>query len=175
MEVGYIQTWKEVMQSPSDFFRKMPTTGGYFYPVVFAAGSAAISTFLHLLFTEEPESIRELFSTAPMAAAIVMITVSILALFVDATGLYIVYKALGGTGTYESTARFVLYSSASASLIWIPVIGWIFGIYQMYLYIVGGKFVHNMSMERSALAVILLMSLAIVLVFIAMFFLSGFV
>lgn len=110
--LDYFETWKEVMRNPSHFFREMPKTGGYFYPVVFAAGSAAISTSLHLLFTEEPENVREFFFMSPMTAAVFMVTVSILALFLDATGLHIVYKALGGTGTYEGTARFVLYSSA---------------------------------------------------------------
>lgn len=102
-----------------------------------------------------------------MVAAVFMITVSILALFIDAAGLYIIYKALGGTGTYEGTARFVLYSSASASLIWFPLIGWIFGIHQMHLYIVGGKFVHNVSMERSTLALFLLILLVVIIVVLA--------
>ncbi len=26
--MGYIETWGEVMQSPSDFYRDMPKTGG---------------------------------------------------------------------------------------------------------------------------------------------------
>lgn len=163
------------MQSPSDFFRKMPTTGGYFYPIVFATGSAAILTFTRLIFSPDKKELIETLSLAPTFVAVILLAISLTALFVDATGLHIVYKALGGTGTYEGTARFVLYSSASASLIFIPFIGWIFGLYQLYLYIVGGKFVHNMSMERSALALILFMSLATVLVFIVMFFLSGFV
>lgn len=110
---------------------------------------------------------------SPMIAAVFMITVSIPALFVDATGLHIVYKALGGTGTYEGTARFVLYSSASTSLIWIHFIGWIFGIYQLYLYVVDGRFVHDMSMERSTLALFLFILLAIV--FVVMVYLSGLV
>lgn len=106
-----------------------------------------------------------------MAAAVFMVTVSILALFLDATGLHIVYKALGGTGTYEGTARFVLYSPVSASLTWVPLIGWIFGIYQMHLYIVGGKFVHNISMERSTLA--LFSFILLLVVFVVLVILSG--
>lgn len=37
--------------------------------------------------------------------------IAIIAFFVNAAIIHIAYKALGGTGTYEGTAKFVLYSS----------------------------------------------------------------
>ena len=43
--MDYIKTWKEVMLRPSDFFRRMPTTGGYVDPLIFAS----ISYIIHLL------------------------------------------------------------------------------------------------------------------------------
>lgn len=46
---GYIETWKEVIQSPSNFYRRMPTTGGYADPLTFAAISFAISGILSAL------------------------------------------------------------------------------------------------------------------------------
>lgn len=67
--------------------------------------------------------------------------------------------------------KFVLYSSAASSLIWIPLVGWIFGIYQFYLYIVGGKFLHEISMEKSLLAIFLFILL--IIVFVALIALSG--
>ncbi|AKB28781.1 hypothetical protein MSSIT_2062 [Methanosarcina siciliae T4/M] len=101
------------MQIPPDFFRKMPTTGGYFYPVVFATGSAAILTATRLIFSPDKNEPIELVSLATTVMAVILLAISLTALFVDAAGLYIIYKVLGGTGTYEGTARFVLYSSAS--------------------------------------------------------------
>ena len=94
---------------------------------------------------------------------ILVLIIGIGSLFIKATILYLIYKALGGTGTYEGTARFVLYASAAPMFIWAPLVGWIFGIYQFYLYLAGGKFVHNMNMERSALAILLLISFSFVL------------
>jgi hypothetical protein len=44
--MDYIETWKEVIQSPSDFYRRMSTTGGYADPLTFAAISFAISGIL---------------------------------------------------------------------------------------------------------------------------------
>ena len=37
----------------------------------------------------------------------------------------------------------------------IPIIGWIFSLYSIYLYIVGGAIVHNISMWRSTIAIFL--------------------
>ncbi|MGB9938942.1 YIP1 family protein [Methanosarcina sp.] len=170
MILDYIDTWKDIMQKPSDFYREMPETGGYFDPVIFSTVSAAIGTFIHLIFTPETDEVRKFISTVPIIAVMIPF-IGIIALFVDATILYAVYKTLGGKGTYEGTAKFVLYSSAASSLIWIPFVGWIFGIYQVYLYIVGGKFVHEISMERSLAAVAL--SILLLLLFGVLIALSG--
>ncbi len=62
---------------------------------------------------------------------------------------------LGGTGSYEGTVRFISYATAVLLLSWIPIISWVIGIYGIYLYIVGGMYVHNVSMARSAIAVLL--------------------
>lgn len=55
INIAYIETWKEIIQKPSDFYREMPKTGGYFDPIVFATMNAAISLFIYLLFTTETE------------------------------------------------------------------------------------------------------------------------
>jgi hypothetical protein len=157
--IDCIEPWKDVLLRPSDFYREMPKTGGYIDPVRFATVNLSISMLFYLFFNSEADVLIDGFSKAPMVFTIVIFTVGIGALFIEATILYIIYKAIGGTGTYEGTARFVLYASAAPMFLWVPLVGWIFGIYQFYLYLVGGKFVHNMSMERSALAIMLLISL----------------
>lgn len=104
MGVDYIETWKKVIQSPSDFYREMPITGGYFYPIIFASVSAIICSLIHLIFIPETDEVREFIFAIPMFAAIIILVVSIAALFVDATILHIIYELLGGTRTYEGTA-----------------------------------------------------------------------
>lgn len=42
---NYFKTCKEVILSPSDFYRRMPTTGGYADPLTFAAISLIIGFF----------------------------------------------------------------------------------------------------------------------------------
>src|SRR5665811_376653 len=74
--MDYIETWKEVIQRPSDFFRKMPETGGYADPLTFAAISYIIYGLLSGLFSRGMmggmygySGVREFgFSTAIMTA-----------------------------------------------------------------------------------------------------------
>lgn len=159
----YIEPWKNILLRPSDFYREMPKTGGYIDPLLFATVSLAISALFYLFFNPEAYVFIDTFSKIPMVGVILVLIIGIGARFIEAIMLYIIYKVLGGTGTYEGTARFVLYASAAPMFIWVPLVGWIFGIYQFYLYLIGGKFVHNMSMERSALAILLLISFSFVL------------
>ncbi|AKJ38487.1 YIP1 family protein [Methanosarcina barkeri] len=88
--------------------------------------------------------------------------------------LYIIYKILGGTGSYEGTVRFISYATAVLVLSWIPIVGWIAGIYGIYLYIVGGMHVHDVSMARSVIAVLLPTLLIILLMVIFMAWLFAF-
>ena len=47
--MNYIKTWKEVILTPSDFYRKMPMTGGYADPLIFAIICIIINTLLVIL------------------------------------------------------------------------------------------------------------------------------
>jgi hypothetical protein len=189
--MGYIETWKEVMQRPSDFYREMPKIGGYADPLTFAAISFIIYALLTALLTAffgrgmymdggmyggMYGGVREFSFFAVLITLIMTPIAGIISLFIEAAILYIIYKVLGGTGSYEGTVRFISYATAVLVLSWIPIIGWIVGIYGIYLYIVGGMYVHNISMARSAIAILLPTLLVILLMAIVMawlFALSG--
>ncbi|HII91125.1 MAG TPA: hypothetical protein HA262_02880 [Methanosarcina sp.] len=188
--MGYIETWKEVMQRPSDFYRGMPKTGGYTDPLTFAAISFIIYALLAALLTVlfgsgthmggmydgmyEGMYGRELGFFAILMTVIITPIAGIISLFIEAAILYIIYKILGGVGSYEGTVRFISYATAVMVLSWIPIIGWIAGIYEIYLYIVGGMYVHGVSMARSAIAVLLPTLLVILLIAIVMAWLFAF-
>ncbi|AKB30727.1 hypothetical protein MSSIH_0037 [Methanosarcina siciliae HI350] len=179
--MDYIETWKEVIQRPSDFFRKMPTTGGYNDPLTFAALSYLIYGLLSGLFGRGImggmygySGFREFGFATAIGTAIVAPIAGIISIFIGAAILFIIYKVLGGSGTYEGTVRFMSYATAVMAVYWIPFIGWIFGLYEIYLYIVGGMFVHDVSMVKSAIAVLLPLVVIILLTVIAaMFFVSS--
>ncbi len=185
--MGYVETWKEVMQTPSDFYREMPKTGGYADPLTFAAISFIVYALLAALFTVlfghgmymdgsmyggmyngMYGGMRGLGFFAILMTVIITPIAGIISLFIEAAILYIIYKILGGAGTYEGTVRFISYATAVLVLSWIPIIGWIAGIYGIYLYIVGGMYVHDVSMARSVIAIILPTLIVILLMAIVM-------
>jgi hypothetical protein len=179
--MSYIETWKEVMQRPSEFYRGMPETGGYADPLTFAAISfiiyALLTAFLTALFGHGMMEgmyggmyggAKESGFFAILMTLIITPIAGIISLFIEAAILYVIYKLLGGRGSYEGTVRFISYATAVLLLSWIPVINWIIGIYGIYLYIVGGMYVHNVSMARSAIAVLLPALLVILLMAIVM-------
>jgi hypothetical protein len=192
--MDYIETWKEVMQSPSDFYREMPTTGGYADPLTFAAISfiiyALLTALLTVLFGHAMYmggmyggmydgmygGARGFGFFAILMTVIFTPIAGIISLFIEAAILYIIYKILGGTGSYEGTVRFICYATAVLVLSWIPFLGWVVGIYGIYLYIVGGMYVHDVSMTRSVIAVllpVLLVFLFMAIIIAGLFALSG--
>jgi len=167
IHIDYIRTWKEVMKSPSHFYREMPKKGGYFYPIVFATGSIAIMLFCvsfiyPLIFPVIGKNTGLTYMEISLIV-ILLFAVFIFGLLMNAAILYIPYKILGGKGSYEGMVGVVCYATAALVFAWIPLIGLIFGFYQTYLYLVGGKFLHNISMFRSVVA--LIMSSLLVFVF----------
>ena len=138
--MDYIETWKEVMKSPSDFYREMPKTGGYFHPIVFATANLAIMLSCALLiyplvYPEIGNTTKLTYMEMPLVAIFILV-LFIIVLLMNAAILNITYKMLGGKGSYEGTVGVVCYATAAFVLGWIPLIGGIFGLYQTYLYIV---------------------------------------
>jgi hypothetical protein len=158
--MDYIETWKDIVQRPSDFYKNMPTTGGFADPLTFAAISYIIYGLLTALFNRgmsmgDISGASEFNFSIMLTSMIAKPILGIIFLFIGGAILYMIYKLLGGTGSYEGTMRFMSYATAVTVISWIPLIGWIIGIYEVYLNIVGGTFVHNVSMGKSAIAVII--------------------
>ena len=139
----FIGTWKKVITTPSDFFREMPTSGGYEVPLKFAVVNYIIAGIG-----------LTLISLGSAFFAIVFIPIAgVIGLFISGAILYICFKIVGGSGSYEGTVRIVSYASAVNAVSWIPIIGQIIALYAIYLGIVGGTFVHNITTTRSVIAV----------------------
>ena len=101
--MDYIEIWKEVIQSPSDFYRGMSTTGGYADPLTFAAISFAISGILSALLSFGISGIFGMhgrgFSFLTLIGFVVATPIlGIIGLLIGAAILYIIYKILGGNG-----------------------------------------------------------------------------
>ena len=149
---NYVDTLKKVLTDPEGFYSEMPKEGGYQEPLTFAAINFAILGLL--------SGIIAVILSGAGAGSIVSTLVGaviggIVGLFIGGIILFVFFKIFGGSGGYEGTVRILSYSSAAQVFAWIPVIGWIIGLYGIWLNIVGGKHVHNLTTVKSAVAVLL--------------------
>jgi len=164
----FIRTWKKVITTPSDFFREMPTSGGYEVPLKFAvvnyviAGIGATlvsilaSIFLASLLPMASFGFSSAFSLGNALSNIIVTPIAgIIGLFIGGAIFYVCFKIVGGSGSYEGTVRIFSYTSAVNAVSWIPILGWIVGLYAIYLAIVGGTFVHNITTMRSVIAILI--------------------
>nr|QNO47092.1 hypothetical protein ONOHIMFI_00018 [Methanosarcinales archaeon ANME-2c ERB4] len=162
----FIGTWKKVITTPGDFFKEMPTSGGYGEPLKFAVvnyiiagiGTALVSilafTFIASLLPMASFWPGSAFSFGSALSNIIITPITgIIGLFIIGAILYVCFKIVGGSGSYEGTVRIMAYTSAVDAVSWIPILGWIVGLYAIYLGIVGGTFVHNITTLRSAIAI----------------------
>ena len=81
--------------------------------------------------------------------------IAVIGLFISGAIYQFLFKLLNGTGTYEGTVRVVSYSSAVFLVGWIPILGWLFSLYQICLNIIGGTLVHSLPTSKSAIAVLI--------------------
>lgn len=188
--INYIKTFKDVILSPSDFYRRMSTTEGYGDPLTFAAISLIIygilNAFIGLLifkFGYGDNIFRGMYSVGQLSLLMIIFVLSnmnefigkpyysfedytilsviivpifgIIFLLIGAAILNIIYKTLGGTGNYRGTLRFTSYAMAANIFAFIPILGWIFSIYSLYLYVVGGMIVHKVNMWKSTVATLI--------------------
>ena len=139
----FIGTWKKVITTPTDFFREMPTSGGYEAPLKFAVVNYVIAGIGMALIS--------------LGGAFFMIVAmpitGVIWLFINGLIFHICFKIAGGHGSYEGTVRIFSYASAAIAFAWIPIIGQIIGLYGLYVKIIGGTFVHNITMAKSAMVV----------------------
>jgi hypothetical protein len=166
--MNYIKTWREVILRPSDFYKRMPTSGGYTDPISFATINYVINAFVITLARPRMLAFIGMHELRPTVFSftdvIEMIIGGIIGLFILALLLNIFYhfKIIGGTGNHEGTLRFISYASATTIFSWIPFVGLIAIIYHYYLYIVGGMIVQNVSMKKSTMLILLFFGLPII-------------
>ncbi|MCG7849624.1 MAG: YIP1 family protein [ANME-2 cluster archaeon] len=157
----YVETLKKVLTNPEGFYSEMPKSGGFQEPLTFAAINFAI---LGLLSGIIAVILSGASATSIVISLIGVVIIGIIGLFIGGIILYIFFKIFGGSGDYEGTVRILSYSSAAQVFAWIPVVGWIVSLYGIWLNIVGGKHVHNLTTVKSAIAVLLpLIILAVII------------
>jgi len=151
---NYYETAKEVVMKPLDFFAKMPTTGGYKDPLIFALITAVIMGVGLTIITLGVGFLAIIF--APLA-----VTVSI---FIAALLLLVCAKIVGGTGTYEGTMRVTSYANIVNIIGWIPIVSILGSIYGLVLTVIGMKQVHKLTTAKAIIAVAIAIAVVFVVV-----------
>jgi len=149
---NYYDTGKNIVLKPVDFFKEMPTTGGYKDPLIFATITAVIMGVGLTIITLGVGFLAIIF--APIAVAI--------SIFLAAFLLLICARIVNGKGTYEATLRVAAYANVVNVIGWIPIVSILGSIYGLILTVLGMKEVHKLSTAKAIIAV----AIAIAIVFI---------
>lgn len=150
----YYETSKKIIVKPVEFFQSMPTTGGYKDPLVFAVITAVIMGVGLTIITLGVGFLAIVF--APIAVVI--------SIFLAALLLLVCAKIVGGTGTYEGTARLASYANVVNIIGWIPIVSVLGSIYGLILTVIGMKEVHKLTTAKAIIAVAIAIAIVFVIV-----------
>jgi hypothetical protein len=81
--------------------------------------------------------------------------------------LFLLSKVFKGAGGFKATYIVCAYSAAPKVVTWLPAIGWIFGLYGVYLQFVGIKSCQKLSNGKAACVVLIPVAISLGLGFIA--------
>lgn len=178
---AFVETTRQVLTGPTEFFRRMPVTGGLGGPLFYAVTAGWIGLVAAALYQSVWVSIvgpsmlpfgmeREEFarvlafmeSWAGLVAQVVFGGISVtIGVFVTSGILHLMLMLLGGGHkTFEATFRAVCFAQAPMLLFVIPVFlipgcGLLVGLWSLVLYVIGLASMHEIGHGRAAAAVLL--------------------
>lgn len=153
------------LTKPKEFFKRVPTSGGFSSPIIYALIGGLIGTWLNLAWQMLFIYIGFIDSDAqsPDSSMGLSIMITVLSPIIIPFGLLvgtgIIQLALMILGVknsnYETTFRVICYSSGAAILGVIPVVGSMIGAFiTVSLEAMGLREVYNISLRRGFAAVI---------------------
>jgi len=133
------------------FFQGMRRDGGFLNPFLYLLSCIVFHVLVFGLLQKDP---MFMLRTLILGLIFPMITAAILFLIITR-----VFKA---PGSYETVFRVNAYASMVNLLTWLPLIGWLFEFYRIYLIVTGLTFSFSIKMTRAFLAIVLTMSVYII-------------
>ncbi len=163
---AFFQTTREVLFSPTQFFKKVSATGGYWAPLIYGVICGVIggcgAILWQWLFASQflPVQISSMIPFLSIFLIIFLIALPFLIAFSLLIGSGITHLCLmtvgGNKKGFESTFRALSYSYSGNLFGVIPFIGsTIGGIYSLILIIFGVRECHGISTGKAVLAVLL--------------------
>lgn len=172
---AFLTTLREVLFSPTRFYRRMPTSRGFMNPMIFALILGVLGGVLGLLW-------QQTFITRPVqfpGGAIILVGITIalplfvlVALFIGSAITHLCLMVAGGNRRgFEATFRVIAYSWATQVFTLVPLVGgFIIPMYALVLEIIGLRESHGIGSGRAALAALLPLIVIVVLVVIGVTF-----
>lgn len=138
---------KQIISNPRGYYQAMPKSGGFVEPLIFIAVMAAVMGLISAVLSLFSSSVAGLLA-AGFAAIILAPIGAIIGAFIGAAILFVIWKLMGSTETYETAFRCLAAATALypivALLSIIPYISTIVGIaWAMYLMIEASVIVHG--------------------------------
>ncbi len=171
-----VETTRQVLGSPSSFFRAMPRSGGLGSPLLYALivgwlGVVAASLYQALFrtivgsslssFADRPELAAMLGWVEGWLGLVIQLVFGgifvLIGVFIAAAVFHLVLLLLGGARRdFEATVRVVSFSQASSVLLLVPFCGQpIAFVWTLVLYVIGLAAAHEIGHGKAAAAVLL--------------------
>jgi hypothetical protein len=155
---AYFQTASKCILTPTRFFSKLPTSGGYFNPILFVAITLPVTVVLVYLWTG-------LFTGMRLTGLIGIFFIASL-LFVGGVIFAPIWLALwsgilhlclylvgGAREGYQATFRVVSYSSVASLFNAIPFVGNLASLWGIVLTVIGLRETHKTTTGKAVVAV----------------------
>ena len=143
----------KVITNPIGFFREMPKTGGFLFPIIFMAAMGIIGSIMRTLLSRI--GLYPSMGNDISAASIMLVPVFVTILgFISAAILFLIWNFMGSRESYETSFRCIAYAGAivpiTSLLHIIPYAGGLFGlVWTIYLMIVASTEVHNIAPQKA--------------------------
>lgn len=142
-----------VITNPAEYYRTMPTSGGYAEPAIFVAVMGAVSGLLSTVFALIGFSAAGALA-AGLAAVILVPIFVVIGSFIGALVMFVIWKLMGSEGNYECAFRCVAASAAlypvMAVLGLIPYLGTVIGtLWGIFLMFTATTLVHKITRQKA--------------------------
>ncbi|OGP84900.1 MAG: hypothetical protein A2Z08_04565 [Deltaproteobacteria bacterium RBG_16_54_11] len=150
---SFIKVMKTVLVKPNDFYQHMPTTGGFSPPFVFLVVCLGVSGIL-----------AAIIAGVDVFLFLKLLIFGAIFSFIGAGILHLIAQQFfEGKGAYEGVYRTVAYAGVVNLLTWIPVVGFLAGLYGLYLQIVGLEKVHKITAGQAVITVLIAFAIYLIM------------
>lgn len=158
---AFLTTLREVLLSPTRFYRRMPTNRGLSNPLIFALILGVLGGVLGLAWQQAfvPQLDQFPGTAAPylVGITIALPLIVLVTLFIGSAIVHLCLMVVGGNRRgFEATFRVIAYSWSTQIFALVPLIGsFIIPIYSLVIEVIGLRESHGISAGRAALAILL--------------------